>query len=164
MTSEEMKLILTKMDTLERAVVGVENNLSRVWQLVIDLKDEMRMAVWPGAPDTSRPALASEAEMDGQWGNPEVRKDPPRWKGDTHHGMRFSECSVDYLDEAAKFNDWLADRFDEEGKKDDKGRPMAYWKRKDAALARGWAARKRAGWTPTPKTTESEWPDDTPAF
>lgn len=151
MNSEEMKLILTKLDTLERTLLQL-------------LNAQTTQSAKTSATDTSRPALASEAEMDGQWGDPLIRsKDPKGWQGDSMMGLTLSACPPEYLDLWAERQDYFARQADERDEKDKKGRPASHWKRKDAALARGWAARKRAGWTPTPKTTESEWPDD-PTF
>jgi hypothetical protein len=146
MTSDEMKLILTKLDTLERAVL----------QLVAKGNGPVGTA----SPDTARPIVATAAELDGQWGDPLIRsRDPKSWTGDSMMGLKLSACPPEYLDLWAERADYFARQADEKGEKDNKGRPASYWKRKDAALARGWAARKRAGWTAPVATTESEWPE-----
>lgn len=94
------------------------------------------------APDTA--AVASEADLDGPYGDPVVRKDPPRWKGATHVGMAFSQCSAEYLENLASFFDWQAKMDEEQGRVTQTSkRPTAPYKRKDAAKARGWAARAR---------------------
>ena len=92
--------------------------------------------------------VASDRELDGEYGDPEIRRDPPRWTGEPFAGRRYSETSPEYLDCVADFNDWRADKDDESGAKDNKGRPKSAWARKDARLARGWAARLRSGWRP----------------
>lgn len=94
--------------------------------------------------------VADAAELDSQWGNPQIRKDPPRWSGESFAGCRFSECSPEYLDTVASFNDWRADQDDKAGAVDAKGRPKSYFARKDAARARGWAARIRASQPASP--------------
>lgn len=79
--------------------------------------------------------------IDGQYGDPEVRKDPPRWVkdgGETCVGYRYSQCPPDFLDSLAGFLEWKAGKNDAEGK--DK---WAGYDRLDAARARAWAARKR---------------------
>lgn len=91
-------------------------------------------------------AIASDYEMSGEWGNPTVHKDPPRWKGDSFAACQFSDCPSEYLNELANFFDWCADRDEENGKtylhkKSGEQRPTAPLRRKDAALARGWAKR-----------------------
>jgi hypothetical protein len=78
-----------------------------------------------GSPATTGATVASDADLDGQWGDPEIRKDPPRWQGTSYAGRRYSQTEPAYLDNLADFYAWKATR--------------------DAARARGWAARLRAG-------------------
>lgn len=99
-----------------------------------------------GAGGTGAGGVASDRELDSQYGDPEIKRDPPRWHGQPFVGFRFSETSPEYLDCVAEFKDWQADKDDEAGKKDNKDRPKSTWGRKDARLARGWAARLRKGW------------------
>lgn len=96
-------------------------------------------------------AVASEAELDGQYGDPEVRRDPSSkyWPGQSYAGRRLSECPADYLDAYAKYKDACAWANDKDG--GEKKKKYAEYDRRDAARARGWAARLRAGWKP--KTT-----------
>lgn len=82
--------------------------------------------------------VAADSDLDGKYGNPEIRFDPKRWTGQSYVGSRFSDCPAEYLDEVASFNDWRA------SKDEEKGDPKAKWPRLDAARARGWAARIRA--------------------
>ena len=89
-------------------------------------------------------AVADDAELDSNYGNPDVRKDPPRWKGDSFKGKKYSACSPEYLDALAGFLDWQAGKDDEKGTDD--GKKYAGYARKDSARARGWAKRLRAGW------------------
>lgn len=92
--------------------------------------------------------LAPTSDLDGQYGNPILSaKDPKDWTGVTMVGKRMSECPPEYLD-------LLADRYEYFGKKDDEsqkttstGKLTGPYQRRDAARARGWAARLRAGWT-----------------
>lgn len=87
--------------------------------------------------------VAPDAELDGQFGDVEVKKDPPRWTGDPVAPCRMSQGTPDWLDSLASFYDWKADKDEESGAVDAKGRPKAHWSRKDAARARGWSARLR---------------------
>jgi hypothetical protein len=109
---------------------------------------EQRVAVLQaarGATPAAAPAPASAdepvAELDSEYGDPEVRRDPPRWKGESMVGKRYSECSPEYLGELAGFKRWCAQRDDEQQAVDAKGRPKSYWARLDAARAAGWAQR-----------------------
>lgn len=104
----------------------------------------------PAAGDggTKRGQVASDSLLDSEYGDPEIKKDPPRWEGESFAGRRYSETTPEFLDQMAGFNDWRADQDDLTGAKDKRGRPKSGWARKDAALARGWAARLRKGWKP----------------
>lgn len=125
------------------------------------------------------PALgvASDADLDGQYGDEEVKKDPPRWiknGGDAVAPIRMSECTPAYLDEVASFCDWKAAKEDEASaeaarvgktatgdalatalKTESDKKKYAGYSRKSAARARGWAARLRARPPETP--TDPNW-------
>ncbi len=92
-------------------------------------------------------AVADDRDLDGLYGNFQVKRDPPRWDGQSYVGFKLSETEPAYLDCLASFKEWQADKDEQQGKKDAKGRPTAPMNRKDAARARGWAARLRNGWT-----------------
>lgn len=105
--------------------------------------------------------IASDRDLDGKYGDPVVNtKDPRDWMGPTMKGYRFSECPADYLD-------LLADRFDyfaqkaEDTNEEYNGKPVAPYRRKDAARARGWAQRIRDG-THAPRPTTG--PDVAPEW
>jgi hypothetical protein len=84
-------------------------------------------------------AVASDRDLDSQYGDPEVRFDPKRWTGESWKGAKFSECPPAFLECLAEFFDWSA------GKDEASGDPdlvkKAGYRRKDAARARGWARR-----------------------
>lgn len=110
--------------------------------------------------DGSWGGTASERELDSQYGNPDVRKDPPRWEGESYKGSPYSQCSPEYLDSLAGFLEWQAGKDEEKG--DEKSRKYAGYKLKDAARARGWAKRLRDGWTPPASQAEEAWDDGVP--
>lgn len=85
--------------------------------------------------------VASDEDLDGKYGNPEVRKDPSRWKGESMVGRKYSECPPEFLDVLAALCDWRAEQ-DEK-----KGDARSKWARLDALRARGWAKRMRTGAT-----------------
>jgi hypothetical protein len=90
--------------------------------------------------------VASDADLDGQYGNPNVtQKDPTDWKGPSMNGRRLSECPAEYLDLLASRHDYFARKADEEGKVTESGKPVAPFERRSAARARGWAKRVREG-------------------
>jgi hypothetical protein len=98
-------------------------------------------AAAPAHAPAAAPADEPVADLDSEYGDPEVRRDPPRWKGESMVGKHYSECSPEYLGELAGFKRWCASRDDEQQAVDAKGRPKSYWARLDAARAAGWAAR-----------------------
>lgn len=104
------------------------------------------------------PSIATERDMDGKYGDAEVKtKDPRDWTGDSMRGVRFSQCSPEYLDLYAPFLDWMAEQ---EEMKDAPDSKTIFYKRRDAALARGWAKRLRSGWQPPAQDTAA-FPSDT---
>lgn len=81
-------------------------------------------------------SVASDADLDGQYGNPVVRIDPKRgWEGESMRGRTFSDCPPEYLEALANFLDWAAQN-PQPGKEQYASRNA-----KDAARARGWARR-----------------------
>ncbi len=117
---------------------------------------EARQTATPtGAPAaTVGGAVATDADLDSKWGDPDVRKDPPRWKGKSFEGKKYSQTAPEFLDELAGFLDWQAVKNDEKAAAmkaagDDKGfadqTKYARYSRTDAGRARGWGARMRSG-------------------
>lgn len=108
------------------------------------------------APTTAAPqraAAADDADLDSQYGNPEVKRDPPLWTknnpGRSVAPCHMSDGPAEWLDAVAAFYDWQASQDETQGKtytnKRGEDVPTASFKRRDAARARGWAARVRAG-------------------
>lgn len=95
--------------------------------------------------------VADDDELDSKFGDPIVKKDPTDrfWKGPGFVNKRMSECSPEYLDALAKYKDVCAKLKEKEGS--ESKRKYAEYDRKDAARARGWARRIRAGWKPPEK-------------
>jgi len=100
----------------------------------------------PVLPNSSTRVAASDTELDSQYGDPQVKvKDPRRWSGPTMRGRKFSECPPEYLDLLAELFDWQGDEAEKKRELTSNNKPVAPFRRKDAARARGWAARIRAG-------------------
>lgn len=118
---------------------------------------------------TAPKEVADDRDLDGKYGDPEVKFNPRDWTGDSYKGRFMSECPADFLDLLAETYDYFA-RKAEETNEQYNGKPVAPYKRKDAARARGWAKRKRSGWRDTREPVgaaagggdefESEWPAD----
>jgi len=101
------------------------------------------------AATTSLPVAGDDLLMK-DWGNPEIKKDPPRWAGESFVGKLMSECSPEYLNEYAGFYDWKASKGREENppRLNSKGKPWFETDELVAKLARGWAKHRRAGTLP----------------
>ena len=115
------------------------------WLARIEAKIDKLLAAKSG----TAPSVADDADLDGQWGDPEVRKDPKRWDGESMVGKRYSETSPEFLRVLADFLLWQAGR-DEQKTDDEKAVKYAAYKRRDASRALGWAARLESGWKPKP--------------
>lgn len=83
---------------------------------------------------------ASDADLDSQRGNPQVKHDPRDWKGPPMKGRKYSECPAEFLDVLAGRLQWQAEN-PQPGKE-----KFASYDRLDCARALGWARRIRAGW------------------
>jgi hypothetical protein len=91
------------------------------------------------------PEIASDRDLDGKYGDPEVKFMPRDWAGPSYKGRRFSECPADLLDMIAETFDYFARKAEATNETTDRGKPVSQYKRADAARARGWAKRIRAG-------------------
>lgn len=90
-------------------------------------------------------AIADDRDLDGPYGNPEIKRDPPRWTGTSFAGARFSDATPDYLESLAGFFEWKARESDKKNELANNGKPRSQYLRKDAARARGWRRRILAG-------------------
>ena len=97
-----------------------------------------------GAPAGGAAQIADDGDLDSQYGNPVVRKDPTRWTGPSYVGSTYSDCPADYLETLAGLLDWQAGKSDEKNELLNNGKPRSQYLRKDAARARGWAQRNKS--------------------
>lgn len=105
-------------------------------------------------------AVATDRDLDSPHGDPLVRFHPRDWDGPDCKGLRFSQCSADFLDLMAESLAYFATKADEKGETTAAGKSVGDYKRKDAARARGWAARIRSGKVadqPTNGAADPEW-------
>ena len=134
-------------DAILSALAEIKADLKR-----IESKIEGVRATSHSAPAAGG-AVAPDFELDSQYGDPAVRKSPPRWSGDSFDGKPFSQCSAEFLDVLAEFKDWQAGADERKApslteEEREKKLKYARYGRSDAARARGWAARIRRGWKP----------------
>ncbi len=85
--------------------------------------------------------IADDNDLDSQWGNPVVRKNPKDWTGDSCEGLKYSDCPPAFLEMLAGLLDWQARKSDEKNELTANGKPRSSFLKKDAARARGWARR-----------------------
>jgi hypothetical protein len=114
---------------------------------VINAKlDKLLSAPAPAAHKSSEGELP-DSFLDSQgWCDKPVKKDPPRWTGDSCVGLTYSQCPADYLLEMASFREWAAahpiiDAATGKPKADTKGKPYAEHDAFDARVLRAWARR-----------------------
>lgn len=102
-------------------------------------------------------AVASARELDDpKYGDPTIKTAPRDWTGPFRSGQHMSECDPVLLDLLAERFEYFAQKNDTDRVMTDKGLPKSKYDRLAAAKARGWAARRRAGWTPPPPPTD-QW-------
>lgn len=117
--------------------------LSLLKSIDSSLKELVAQGKQKAKGDSVGAAIADDADLDSQYGDPVIRRDPKRWTGESYVGSKFSETTPEYLEEVASFKDWQAGKDAAAG--DTK---KAGYNRKDAARARGWAKRLREGYRP----------------
>lgn len=101
----------------------------------------LKSALGGGAPSIG--GDATDAELDGKYGNPKIKFDPKRWIGPRFKGRLASMCDPAFLDVYADTLEYLGQKNADAGEAD-----KAKYDRLDARRVRGWARRLRAGWKP----------------
>lgn len=94
---------------------------------------------------TAPKPVATDRDLDGKYGDPEIKFNPRDWTGPSCKGRRMSECPPEFLDMVAVTFDYFAQKAEENNERTNSGKPVAEYKRSDAARARGWAKRMREG-------------------
>lgn len=154
------------MSSVEERIAVLEFRLAQAEKKIelMEPRPSTASSAMPGNA-SARCAIASDRDLDGPYGDPIIKKDPKRWTGPSFAGCHMSECSAEYLEEFASLSDWMGDQDDAQGKtwtsKKDGAKPIpaSTFKRKDAALARGWAARIRSRGPSQPAARESSSQD-----
>lgn len=138
MNGTEYRTILDALNTIIGNQEKILTNQSAMMQMLRRVSDN-------GGAAKSDEAIADDADLDGQHGDPTIKYDlrEKYWQGEPYSGQRFSECPPEYLDAMAKYLSACA-----WGKRKDGDEKAAGYKDKDAARARGWARRIRNGWKP----------------
>jgi ABC-type nitrate/sulfonate/bicarbonate transport system substrate-binding protein len=89
------------------------------------------------APAPTSGAVATDRALDAPNGNPVVKFNPRRWEGESFNGCTYRDCSSEFLEVLAEALEYSA-AHPKEGKEN-----FAAENARCAALAYGWAARKR---------------------
>lgn len=100
---------------------------------------------------------ADDRDLDSPHGNPEVKFNPRDWAGPSFKGCRMSECDPTFLLMLADTFDYFADKAEENDERTSTNKPVAPYKRKDAARARGWAKRIQDGKVPATTAASPNW-------
>jgi hypothetical protein len=113
------------------------------------------------AMESASGLFAADKDLDDPrgHGDPVIKFEPKGWRGQPHRGRKMSASDPDFLDLLA---DALA--YSAAHPKDGKEKFVPYNLR-DAARARSWARRLRAGWAPAERDAVGEFPGEpAPAF
>lgn len=97
------------------------------------------MKAMPTTPGEYKKKTVDDADLDGKYGNPEVRMIPSKWAGPDYKGWKFSDCPPEFLDEMSG----MLDAVSRKQAQDPAKAKYADWSAKDAARARAWAERIR---------------------
>ena len=116
----------------------------RAIQLLESIDASLKLLVGQQRAAQPKP-IASDRDLDGKYGDPVLKFMPRDWTGPPFKGRAFSECPPDLLDLVAETFDYFAKKADETNERTNAGKPVADYKRADAARARGWAQRIRNG-------------------
>jgi hypothetical protein len=134
----------TQYEEMLSLLQNIATRLERVEQRLSTMEGVTTAGAPAGAPilgGSGDTMIADDADLDSQWGNPEIRKDPPRWTGASFVGARYSDTTPEYLENLASFLDWKARESDKKNELANNGKPRSAYLRKDAARARGWRKR-----------------------
>ena len=123
-------LVDLKEPTMNDEIRRIEQKLDEVLKL---------LKTMPTPTKDFAPKTVSDADLDGKYGNPEVRMIPSKWTGPDYKGWKFSDCPAEFLDEMAGMLDAVARKQSQDPAK----AKYSDWSAKDAAKARAWAERHR---------------------
>jgi hypothetical protein len=139
--------------------MGASEETLKLLTRIADSNDAILRLLSTGEAPKGGGAVASDDDLDGKYGDPEIRMRVKDWTGPDFKGRRCSQIPkehVAFLDQYADLLEWKAGKEASEPEKA-KYAPLT---RKDAARARGWAARIRAGKVTQAPPEDSGWGED----
>jgi len=98
---------------------------------------------------------APDSDLDSQYGDPEIKKDPTRWKGPSMVGKKLSQTTPEYCDAFMGLALWKVGKDMKAG--DEK---KAGYARRDAERALGWKLRLERGYKASAPSAIGDLPDD----
>lgn len=137
---------MTPTTDVQIAMLDQLRSIDATLKELLLLSKSKRAAVAAAVPPTS--PIATDAELDSEYGDEPVKFKPKAWTGDFTKGQRMSECSPEFLDQLAAAHDYFAT-------KNAADPTRAGYEVRSARRARGFAARLRAGWKPKAVETMS---------
>jgi len=130
-----------------------EKTVAALLRLILDEMKKLNAAASRRAAATNGATVASDYDLDSQYGDEQVKFSPRDWTGADIKGLPMSNCPPEALDLLANAFDFFAKK--NEGKMTDKGKPKSDFDKRSASRARGWAIRLRAGWKPRQASTST---------
>lgn len=102
----------------------------------------------PGVRQTSEPL--SDDMLHKSWADKRVKRDPPKWGGESKIGMLYSQVESDWHESNAGFCDWKAAKGAAEVpvRCNKEGKPWHESDTFEAKLCRAWARRNQGGVAP----------------
>ena len=132
---------------MDMEAIELLTSIDRTLKAMLALAQQRTVQARAAAPKV----VAADRDLDGKFGNPEVKFMPRDWTGPSFKGRRMSDCPPALLEMVAETFDYFASQAEAKDERTPKGKPVAEYKRQDAARARGWAKRMRDGVHPTPQ-------------
>jgi hypothetical protein len=117
----------------------------------------LKILVQRSTPHTGGGIVASDADLNSQWGDEIVKFTPRDLVNEDIKGKRMSQCSFEALTMLAGAYESFAEK--NAGQMTDKGKPKSDFDLRTARRARGWAARIRSGAhvPPADEPTDERW-------
>jgi hypothetical protein len=112
-------------------------------QVLQSIDESLKKLVQLLAPKPTAGVVASDADLDSQWGDEIVKFTPRDLVNEDIKGKRMSQCSFAALTMLAGAYESFAEK--NVGQMTDKGKPKSDFDLRTARRARGWAARIRSG-------------------
>lgn len=120
---------------------NMNEELRRIEQKLDELLKMMKSMPTPTVDYKKK--TVDDADLDGKYGNPEVRMMPNKWHGQDFKGWKMGDCPPEFLDMLADMLEAIARKQAQDPAK----AKYADWSAKDAARARAWAERHRKNGT-----------------